>query len=315
MPQVFSGRAVCRRLVQEGAHVRGITRKDDIAQGLPDGMEVVQIPSLGRNNACRIAMTDVDTVIHLAARVHITRESADDPLKEFRMANVAVTDDLARMSVETGVKRFIFISSIKVNGEGRNGSPYNEWDEPMPEDPYSLSKWEAEQALHVVAQKTKLQIVILRPPMVYGPAVKANFLQLMKIVNRGIPLPFASVQNKRSMIYLENIVDAIITCISHPKAPGQTFLLSDSEDVSTPELIRRLAVAFGKEARLLPIPLWMLRMTGRLTFKSADIERLLGSLTIDTTTIQHELAWKPPYTMEQGLKKTAEWFLKDSVKH
>ena len=211
------------------------------------------------------------------------------------------------MAAINGVKRFVYVSSVKVNGEGCE-KPFTEHDIPAPEDPYGVRKWEAEQMLRKVAGDTGLEIVILRPPLVYGPGVKANFLSLFKIVDRGIPLPLASINNHRSLIYLGNFVDAITTCINHHKAADQTYLVSEGEDVSTAELIRRVAAALGRPARLFPFPPSFMRFTGKLFGKSGAVERLVGSLTIDSSKIRRELGWMPPYTMEQGLKETAEWF-------
>lgn len=234
-------------------------------------------------------------------------DTATDPLSAFRQINVAGTERLARMAAINGVKRFVYVSSIKVNGEGCE-KPFTEHDIPAPDDPYGVSKWEAEQTLHKVADDTGLEVVILRPPLVYGLEVKANFLSLLKLFDRAIPMPLSSINNLRSLICVENLVDAIITCITHPKAVGQTYLVSDGKDVSTPELIRRAAAALGRPARLFPFPPSLMRFVGKLFGKSDAVERLIGSLTIDSSKIRRELGWKPPYTMEQGLKETAEWF-------
>ncbi|MBT8350313.1 MAG: sugar transferase, partial [Deltaproteobacteria bacterium] len=183
-------------------------------------------------------------------------------------------------------------------------------DKAFPEDPYGISKWEAEQELHKISSSTGIEVVILRPPLVYGPGVKANFLKLFNIVNRGTPLPFSCIDNQRSLIYLGNLIDSIITCINHPEAAGQTYLICDQEYISTPELIRKIASAIGKPTRLFYIPLFLIRLVGKLIGRSAAIDRLLGSLMIDNTKIRKELGWKPPYTMEHGLKETAKWFTK-----
>jgi len=196
-----------------------------------------------------------------------------------------------------------------VNGEGRF-QPYTEKDIPASLDPYGISKWEAEQVLQEIAHETGMEVVVLRSPLVYGPGVKANFLRLIKWVYRGIPLPLSLVKNRRSLIYLGNLVDAIVTCITHPGASGQTYLVSDGEDVSTPKLIRRIATALGKPVRLCPFPTVLLKTAGRITGKSAAVERLVGSLTVDTAKIRNELNWKPPYTMVQGLFETAKWYKK-----
>ena len=303
----FIGKALCKRVALNGWQVRGTIRSMEQTVVLPTGVEVVQIKSIGRDTDWSDALFGVDAVVHLAARVHVMRDVVADPLSAFRLVNVAGTERLARVAAMNGVKRFVFVSSIKVNGEACE-KPFTEHDIPAPKDPYGVSKWEAEQVLHKIAEDTGLEVVIIRLPLVYGPGVKANFLSLFKIVDRGIPLPLANVNNHRSLIDLGNLVDAITTCISHPNAAGQTYLVSDGEDVATPELIQRVAAALGRPARLFPFPPSLMRFAGKFFGKSDAVERLLGSLTIDSSKIQRELGWKPPYTMEQGLKETAEWF-------
>jgi len=214
------------------------------------------------------------------------------------------------MATKFGVRRFIYISSIKVNGEGSD-IPYTERDALAPKDPYGTSKWEAEQALTKVASETDLEIVMIRPPLVYGPSVRANFLRMLEIVERGIPLPFASVNNRRSLIYLGNLVDAIMICMTHPKAAGQTYMVSDGADVSTPELIRRVASALDRPSRLIPFPSAVMKLAGRFTGKSETVDRLLGSISADITKIRRDLGWKPPYTLDEGLKETADWYRKN----
>jgi len=305
----FIGTALSLRMIHEGWQVRGAVRSLSDQTRLSAGGEAVPVGPIGPDTVWAHALSGVDIVVHLAARTHVTREVDVDPLKAYRMINVAATDRLARAAVAAGVKRFIYLSSVKVNGEGR-AEPYTEQDTPAPEDPYGISKWEAEQALHRIAEKSGMEVVILRPPLVYGPGVKANFLALINIVRRGIPLPFAGVRNRRSLLYLGNLVDAIVFVCNRPEAAGQTYLVSDGVDVSTPELIRRIAGAFGRPARLFSFPPHLMRFAGRLLGKAPAVERLLGSLTVDTSKIQRELGWKAPYPMEQGLGETADWFTK-----
>ncbi len=329
----FIGRALCAKILAEGWQVRGTVRSESDVCRLPEGVEVVSIRSIDSDTKWDDALAGIDTVVHLAARVHVMDDTCSDPLAEYRKVNVEGTKCLANAAANVGIKRFIFISSIKVNGEGtdpqitqitrirekgtgdrgREGEPkefFSEKDVPEPHDPYAVSKWEAEQVLRDVEADTGLEAVILRPPLVYGPGVKANFLRLFKIVERGIPLPFAKIDNRRSFIYLDNMIDAIITCINHSGAAGQTFLISDGEDVSTPELIRRIALALEKPVRLFSTPPFLMRLAGKLLGKSAATDRLLGSLTIDSAKIRRELGWKPSYTMKHGLKETARWYKK-----
>ena len=308
----FIGRALCPKLLAEGWQVRGTFRSESDASRLPDGVETVPTGSINSDTKWDDALAGFDTVVHLAARVHVMNDVSSDQLAEYRKVNVEGTKCLAVAAAKAGVKRFIYISSIKVNGEGR-AAAYTEDDEVSPQDDYGVSKWEAEQELHKIANKTDLETVILRPPLVYGPGVKANFLRLFKIVERGIPLPFAKIDNLRSFIYLDNLIDAIITCINHPGAEGRTFLVNDREDVSTPELIRKIASALGKPARLFSILPFLMRLAGKFIGKSAAIDRLFGSLTIDSTKIRKELGWKPPYPMQHGLKETAKWYTKKLV--
>jgi UDP-glucose 4-epimerase len=272
-----------------------------------------------RHGACRAGYVDVgeidaatdwrstlagrDAVVHLAARVHVMHDTAEDPLALYRATNTDATLNLARQAAQAGVKRFVFVSTIKVNGEGRD-APYRETDAAAPGDAYAISKWEAEQGLQRIAQETGLEVVILRPPLVYGPGVKANFRRLLDTVARGRPLPLGAIHNKRSLLYLGNFVDAIRACIEHPAAAGQTFLLDDGRPVSTPELIRAVARAMGKPARLLPVPVGVLEFTGALLGKRAAVARLTGSLHVDSSAIRSRLDWTPPYSMEAGLAAT-----------
>ena len=305
----FIGTALSLRMIHKGWQVRGAVRSLSDQARLPSGVEAVSAGSVGPDTVWAHALSGVDIVVHLAARTHVTHEVDVDPLIAYRMINVAATERLARAAVAAGVKRFIYLSSVKVNGEGR-AEPYTEQDMPAPEDPYGISKWEAEQALHRIAEETGMDVVILRPPLVYGPGVKANFLALINIVRCGIPLPFAGVQNRRSLLYIGNLVDAVITVCIRSEAAGQTYLVSDGVDVSTPELIRRIAGAFGRPARLFLFPVPVMRIVGRFLGKSSAIERLCGSLAIDSSKISRDLRWNAPFTMEQGLKETAEGFRK-----
>jgi len=233
----------------------------------------------------------------------VMNDTAQDPLALFRVINTEATLNLARQAARAGVRRFVFISTIKVNGEGRE-APYRETDVPAPEDAYAMSKWEAELGLQRVAQETELEVVTLRPPLVYGPGVKANFLRLIHAVARGWPLPLGAICNRRSLLFLRNFVDAIRLCLEHPAAAGQTFLLDDGQAVSTTELIRAVACAMGRPVRLLAVPAGVLELAGALLGKRTAVARLTGSLWVDSSAIRSRLGWTPPFSMETGLAAT-----------
>jgi len=247
----------------------------------------------------------IDAVIHVAARAHIMNEEVADSLSEYRRVNVDGTLNLAQQSADAGVKRFIYISSIKVNGESTSGSvPFTEKDIANPLDPYGVSKYEAEEGLKKIAEKTGMEVVIIRPPLVYGAGVKANFLNLLKLSNTGLPLPFGLVNNKRSMVYVENLVDFIIRCIDHPNAANQTFLVSDGENLSLKSLITYIRKAMGKSPLLLPVPVGLFKLAGKLTGKSGVVDRLVGDLQVDSSKARELLDWTPPFTVEQGIAAT-----------
>ena len=252
----------------------------------------------------------VDAVIHLCARVHIMNDRSVSSLSEFRHVNVGGTLNLARQAAAAGVKRFIFISSIKVNGEQTDpNQPLTENSPPSPTDPYSISKYEAEQGLWEISRETGMDVVIIRPPLVYGPGVKANFLRMMQWLERGIPLPLGGIKNKRSLVALDNLVDFICTCVEHPAAANQLFLVSDDHDLSTPALLHSLAGFMRTPDRVFSIPSPLLDMTARLLGKSNEIQRLCGSLQVDITKAKELLAWKPPVSVDHALKETAEWYV------
>jgi nucleoside-diphosphate-sugar epimerase len=249
------------------------------------------------------ALDDQHVVIHTAARAHILKDEVPDPLAEYRKVNVDGTMNLARQAAHAGVRRFVFISSIKVNGEQtRPGVPFSTDDLPAPQDPYGISKHEAEQGLHQLAQESGMEVVIIRPPLVYGPEVKGNFATLVRIVERGVPLPFGAVHNKRSLVAVDNLVDLIITCINHPAAANQVFLAADGEDVSTSELLRGVAKAMGKPARLIPVPAGLLMLAATLVGKKAVAQRLLGSLQVDIGKAREVLGWEPVVSVETALE-------------
>jgi len=307
----FIGQLLCKQLLADGHTVRGTLLSSESQDALVHGVASTVIEPLGPGTPWQEALSGIDTVIHLAARVHVMDDRVTDPLALFSLVNTLGTERLARESAHAGVQRVVFVSSIKVNGE-ESPAPYHAASPFNPQDPYAISKMEAELALPRVAAETGLEVVIVRPPLVYGPGVKANFLRMLQMIQRGIPLPLASIQNRRSLIYVGNLAAALATCATHPKAAGQTYLVSDGEDVSTPQLIRRCATVLGVTSRLFPCPVNLLRLAGRMTGKCAAVERLCGSLMIDASAIRQQLRWHPPYTLEQGLQETADW-LKDKT--
>ena len=261
-----------------------------------------------QNLDLKCCLKPVDVLIHSAARVHVMNDNAVDPLSEFRAINTDGTLKLAEQAAQAGVKRFIFVSSIKVNGESTTGKqPFSDADEPAPEDPYGISKAEAEQQLLELGEQTDMEIVIIRPPLVYGEGVKANFASLMKLVGKGLPLPFRLItKNKRSLVSVYNLVDLIKECIDHPKAANQVFLASDDQDLSTAEMVALMAKVQGKPNLGIPVLLWCFKLAGKLLGKQAVIDRLTGSLQLDITHTKNTLNWAPPYTVEDGFKLAAK---------
>jgi nucleoside-diphosphate-sugar epimerase len=297
----FVGRALVSKLALESNHfVRASVRKK-ITQ-FPSQIKVVENMDASSDTNWTDALRDIDIVVHLLARVHIMDDKAADPLREFRNINVDVTIALAKEAARSGIKRFIFLSSVKVNGESTFDRPFTETNLAHPEDAYAISKWEAEEALRQIGKETGMEVVIIRSPLVYGPNVKANFLKMMQYVKRGIPLPLGSIQNKRSLIGIDNLIDFITTTISHPKAANQTFLISDDEDISTTDLLRRIGDCMEKPARLIPIPPKILSFLFKIMGRQDFGDRLLASLEVDITKAKKLLAWSPPLTLNEGLK-------------
>ncbi len=295
----FIGGAVLQALKECAISVRPIYRKN------VDHSDSVIIETLDKNTDWTHALNNVDVVIHCAARTHIMNDEAIDSMKEYYKINVDGSLQLARQAAEAGVRRFIFISSIKVNGESTKiGQKYSASDLPAPEDAYGISKAEAEKKLFELAQKTKMELVIIRPVMVYGPNVKGNFQTMMQWIARGIPLPLGSaIKNRRSLVALDNLVNLICICINHPQAVNQVFLISDDEDLSTAAILRRLGRAVGRDVRLLPVPVFLLNFGARLIGKSRIANRLLGSLQVDIKKTRNLLGWTPPLTTDEGFKK------------
>jgi nucleoside-diphosphate-sugar epimerase len=299
----FVGRALCERLAEIGRPARKAVRR--VAAAAADAIAVGDI---GPDTRWKPALAGVTCVVHLAARTHVLRESAADPLAAYRHINLLGTERLAREAADSGVRRIVFVSSVKVNGERTRGRPYTEDDVPRPEDAYGVTKQEAEQALVRISTQTGLEVVVLRPPLVYGPGVKGNFLRLIHLAARGVPLPLASIDNRRSLVYVGNLADAIVSAIQAPQATGRTYLVSDGEDVSTPQLIRAIAGALNVSPRLFPFPASLLEMAGALSGRGGEVSRLTGSLQVDGSRIRRELAWNPRYRVSQGLAETVQWY-------
>ncbi|OPA91301.1 NAD-dependent dehydratase [Pseudomonas fluorescens] len=305
----FVGRAVLRRLLAEGANVTAPVR--DGSKVLEPGVQTVQFGAFDSTNWLE-NLAGVDAVVHCAARVHVMNDAETDPLAAFRKVNVQGTLNLAEQAAQAGVRRFVFISSIKVNGEGTQpGRPYTAQDVPAPSDPYGISKLEAEQGLLALAARTRMEVVIIRPVLVYGPGVKANFFNMMRWLEKGVPLPFGAINNSRSLVALDNLVDLIIRSIDHPGAANQVFLVSDGEDLSTTQLLRKTAVALGKSARLLPVPGWMLSTAANLLGKKSLSQRLCGSLQVDINKTTTLLQWSPPVSVDNALKSVAAQYMSD----
>ncbi|WP_300433543.1 SDR family oxidoreductase [uncultured Thalassolituus sp.] len=272
------------------------------------------VESIGPQTSYGRLFDGVDSVVHLAARVHVMNEYSEDPLRDFREVNVFGTVNLARQAASAGVRRFIFISSVKVSGERtEQGRPFVEAMRANPEDAYGQSKFEAEEALKEIAKETGMEVVIIRPPLVYGPGVKANFRSLISLCNTGFPLPFGSIHNRRSLIYVDNLVDFILYCISHPAAANETFLVSDREDVSIAALISRIRKLQGRRSFLLPVPTSLFTFAGRLTGKTEVVSRLVSDLSVDSTKASQLLDWTPPYSLDRGLQNTVAHYLHEET--
>jgi nucleoside-diphosphate-sugar epimerase len=270
-----------------------------------DGAESRLVDDLGPTTDWRHCLGEVSTVIHCAARVHVMQDSASDPLYLFRQVNVAGTLQLAEQAAAAGAQQFIFLSSVKVNGEETEvGTAFTEDCQPQPSDPYGVSKLEAEQALFELGRKTGMAITVIRPPLVYGPGVGANFLAMLRSVQRRIPLPLGSIRNQRSFVYIDNLISLITCCIENPRSYNQVFLVSDGHDMSTTDLLKKSASAFNVASRLLPCPPFLLRTMAQLTGRKSVADRLCQSLQVDINKAKRLLEWSPPFTVEQGLQAT-----------
>jgi nucleoside-diphosphate-sugar epimerase len=267
----------------------------------------ISVGDINAHTAWSQALEGVTDVVHLAARVHITQETSSDAYAAFRAVNTAGTLNLARQAAAAGVRRFVFLSSVKVNGEG-SPHAYLETDTPAPEDAYAVSKWEAEQGLWEISAKTRMQLVILRIPLVYGPGVGANFLQLLHTVNKGWPLPLGDIENRRSLLYIGNLVDAIRLVLEHPDAANKLYLLSDGQDIFTSQLVELIAKALNKPPRLFAVPQGLLRAVAGVLGKSSAVDRLFGSLYLESAKFRQDLGWVPPFSLQEGLNETASWY-------
>ena len=307
----FVGNVLCREALVRGFSVRGAVRTDcDCPLKIKNsGIGYVAVGDINADTDWNSAIFNCDVVIHLAARVHVMSEDSDDPLYSFRLVNTLGSENLARTAAACGVKRLVYVSSIKVNGEVTDDDTcFFEQDKPNPQDAYGISKWEAEQALCRVALETGLEVVIVRPPLVYGAGAKGNFSQMLRVVALGIPLPFASIKNKRDLVYVGNLVDALIICATHPSAAGNTYLVSDGKAVSTPALLKDVAKALGVSSYVFAWPIKLLKLAGVLFGKAEQIERLVGSLQVDSSKLRRDLGWVPPYSLQKGLDKTVSKF-------
>jgi nucleoside-diphosphate-sugar epimerase len=305
----FVGRELTRQLLAKGYTVIGLVRNRVVLPEF-DGMPYTQL-EVGENAVVadwEKVLQHVDVIFHLAARVHKMKDDSPDVLAVYRKENVALTATITNAAVASGVRRLIFLSSIKVNGESTDDVPFRVDDRPNPRDAYAISKYEAEQVLLNTASMGRMESVIFRPPLIYGPGVKANFLRMLKWVDKGVPLPLVWVRNRRSMIYLGNLVNALVVSASHPSVINKTYLISDIEDLSTPDIIRTIATALGRKARMWPMPGYLLRLLAYMVGKKEEVERLLGSLQIDSSEFCKDTGWKPPYTFAQGIGATVEWY-------
>lgn len=299
----FVGRALCFNAMLRNFSVRAATRA---ACDMPLETLRIIVPEVDGATSWGESLVNCEYIVHLAARVHVLKECVadSDSLTAFRAVNVDGTLNLARQAAAAGVKRFVFISSVKVNGESTPpGRALTEADVPNPQDAYGQSKHEAEQGLRQLSANTGMEVVIIRPPLVYGHGVKANFAALMRAVQRGLPLPLGSVHNQRSLVALDNLVDFIVTCITHPQAANQTFLVSDGQDLSTTELVRGMAQSAGVPTRLLPVPVWALQAGALLLGKGDVAQRLCGNLQVDISKARSLLGWVPPVSVEEGLRR------------
>jgi len=308
----FVGARLVAELLLQQFSISAIVRGEDSV--VPVGAEKIIKGNLTNVSDWFPVLKNIDIVIHVAGRAHIMNDDAIDPVTEFRKVNTNVTLNLAKQAAEIGVKRFVFISSVKVNGEKTYlDKPFKPDDDFVPCDPYGLSKYEAEKGLMALSKETSMEVVIIRPPLIYGAGVKANFASMIRWMDKGIPLPFGAVHNQRSLVALDNLVSFIICCISHPKAANEIFLISDGEDVSTTQLLKKVADALGKKTMLIPIPVGLMKLVAKLMAKSGMANRLFASLQVDSSKAHDLLAWEPVISMEEQLQKTVDAYLNEKT--
>ena len=306
----FIGHAVCHTLRKSGHTLSGTSRDQSLRTG-PEHIPLYHVPDIGSETDWTQPLKGADAVVHLAAQVHVMTEHSASSLAEHRRANRDGTKQLAEAAANSGVKRLVFISTVKVNGEVTTHRSFSETDTPAPDDPYAISKWEAEQSLVEIGQKTNLETVILRAPLVYGPYVKGNFLTLLEACARQKVLPLGAISNRRSLLYVYNLASAIAAGLNHPAATGKTFLVCDGEDLSTPDLVRRMATSLGANNHLFSLPPWLLKILGIVTGRTHAVKRLMESLQVDSSLIEKELQWSPPFTVNEGLNQTARWYFEN----
>lgn len=309
----FVGRAVCAALAAAGHEPVGAVRSEAAAASLdPERMQCRIIGDVHEGTDWTRALEGIDAVIHLAARVHVMRDQESDPLAAFCRVNLDGTLRLAEQAFAAGAGRLVYASTVKVHGESTSERPFTEQDPLAPQDPYAQSKARAEEALLALAKDKGREVALIRPPLVHGPGVRANFLRLLRWVDRQLPLPLSSVRNQRSLVALDNLADALALCATHPAAANRAYLVSDGPPLSTPDLLRALAELMGRRTRLLPMPAPLLKAMAACLGKSKEAKRLLGSLAVDDSRIRSELGWRQPLSPEQGLAKTVQWYLERS---
>ena len=295
----FVGRALCRTLIEHGSNVLAAVRDAQAGSDLP--CPCIGVGEIGPGTDWRAAIENVDAIVHLAARTHVISDRAADPLRAYRKVNVEGTVQLAEQAAKAGIRRFVFLSSVKVNGEQTEDHAFSESDEPQPCDAYGISKLEAERQLASICARAAMESAVLRPPLVYGPGVKGNLLALVRAIDRGLPLPLGSIRNSRTLLGIDNLVCAIMLCLHHPSAAGSTFLVGDERPISSPQLARAIAEALGRKCRLLAVPVALMRFAGTLFGRQDAVARLTSSLVVDSSRIRERLGWRPVRSFEEGI--------------